>query len=34
VFLVYNEATTLADGSTVGSKNRSVVVKVTRSWDF
>jgi len=34
VFLVYSEATTLADGSTTGSKNRSVVVKVTRSWDF
>jgi len=33
-FLVYNEATTLADGSMVGSKNRSLVAKVTRSWDF
>ena len=34
VFLIYNEATTLADGSVAGSKNRSVIAKITHSWDF
>jgi hypothetical protein len=34
VFLIYNEATTLADGSIAGSKNRSIIAKVTHSWDF
>jgi hypothetical protein len=34
MFLVYNEATTRADGTNAGSKNRSIILKVTRSWDF
>jgi hypothetical protein len=33
-FLIYNEARTLADGSVTGTKNRSVLAKITRSWDF
>jgi hypothetical protein len=33
-FLIYNEVRTLADGSVTGSKNRSILAKITRSWDF
>jgi hypothetical protein len=33
-FLIYDEASTLADGTIAGSKNRSILAKITRSWDF
>jgi hypothetical protein len=33
-FLIYNEAATLADGSLPGTRNRSVIAKLTHSWDF
>ena len=33
-FLIYNESRTLADGAIPGQWNRSLIAKVTHSWDF
>jgi hypothetical protein len=33
-FLIYNGSSTLADGSMPGQSNRSVIAKLTHSWDF
>ena len=33
-FLIYNESRTLANGSITGPWNRSIIAKVTHSWDF
>jgi hypothetical protein len=33
-FLIYNESRTLADGTIAGAWNRSVIAKITHSWDF
>ena len=33
-FLIYNDANTVIDGQFVGSRDRSLVAKLTRSWDF
>jgi len=33
-FLIYNESRTFADGSIAGPWNRSIIAKLTHSWDF
>ena len=33
-FLIYNESRTLADGSVAGPWGRSIIAKLTHSWDF
>jgi Domain of unknown function (DUF5916)/Carbohydrate family 9 binding domain-like len=33
-FLIYNESRTLADGPITGPWNRSIIAKITHSWDF
>jgi len=32
-FLIYNESGTLADGTVAGQRNRSIIAKITHSWD-
>ena len=33
-FLIYNELGTLADGTVAGQQNRSIIAKITHSWDL
>jgi hypothetical protein len=33
-FLIYNESRNLADGPILGQWNRSIIAKITHSWDF
>lgn len=33
-FLIYNGSSSLADGPIRGPSNRSIVAKLTHSWDF
>ena len=34
VFLIYNESQGIADGHLAGQRTRSIVAKITHSWDF